>query len=158
MQSQDIAFRLARDEDLPSIIQMLADDPMASKREDASETGRSVYQAAFRSITSDSNNELVVAVADQRIVGVLQITYIPNLTFQGSWRAQIEGVRVASDLRSAGIGRLMMEWSIDRARDRGCIMVQLTTDKSRPAALRFYEKLGFVASHQGMKLNIGSVR
>lgn len=157
MQSQNVSFRLAEAQDLAAIVQLLADDPMGSKREDASEAARPAYQAAFQSISSDPNNDLIVAVSDQQVVGVLQITYIPNLTFQGSWRAQIEGVRVASDFRSAGVGRSMLAWSIDRARARGCVMVQLTTDKSRPEAIRFYERLGFAASHQGMKLKIGDL-
>jgi GNAT superfamily N-acetyltransferase len=87
---------------------------------------------------------------------VLQITFIPCLTYQGGWRALIEGVRIASDIRSEGIGRRMFKWAIQRSRERGCRLVQLTTDKARPDALRFYEKLGFVASHEGMKLPLSS--
>ena len=91
---------------------------------------------------------------DGRLVGVLQLTFIPYLTYMGGWRALIEGVRVSSDARSLGIGRQLIEWAIDRARERNCHLVQLTTDKSRPDALRFYEKLGFKASHEGMKLHL----
>jgi GNAT superfamily N-acetyltransferase len=88
------------------------------------------------------------------VVGVLQLTLLPYLTYQGSWRALIEGVRVASDRRSEGIGRRLIEWAIDRARDHGCRIVQLTSDKSRHEAIRFYEQLGFVASHEGLKLHL----
>ena len=86
------------------------------------------------------------------MVGVLQITFIPYLTYQGGWRALIEGVRIAAEMRSRGLGRTLFEWAIGRARARGCHMVQLTSDKSRPDAIRFYRSLGFVASHEGLKL------
>jgi len=89
------------------------------------------------------------------VVGVLQLTFIPYLTYQGGWRALIEGVRVARGARSQGLGKALLEWAIARARERGCVMVQLTTDKSRPDAKRFYDGLGFVASHEGMKLHFG---
>jgi GNAT superfamily N-acetyltransferase len=90
------------------------------------------------------------------VVGVLQLTFIPYLTYQGGWRALIEGVRIAPDLRSRGLGRILFEWAIERARVRGCHMVQLTSDKSRPDAIRFYQGLGFAASHEGMKLFLSS--
>ena len=105
---------------------------------------------------SDPNNELFLAMVESRIVGVLQLTFIPYLTYQGGWRALIEGVRIASEFRSKGIGREMFQWAIDRARNRGCHMLQLTTDKARPDALRFYESLGFTASHEGLKLHLGA--
>ena len=112
------------------------------------------YLAAFAAIDADPNNELVVATREGRVVAVLQLTFIPYLTYQGAWRALIEGVRVASSERSGGVGTALFEWAIARARERGCVMLQLTTDKARPDALRFYEKLGFVASHHGMKLKL----
>ena len=113
------------------------------------------YYDAFTAIDHDPNNELVVAVdSNDTVLGVLQLTFIPGLTYQGGWRALVEGVRVASDARSSGIGRQMFEWVIQRARTRGCHMLQLTSDKSRPDAIRFYESLGFVASHEGMKLRL----
>jgi len=94
----------------------------------------------------------VVAEIDGEPVGTLQLTFIPYLTYQGGWRALIEGVRVDAKIRSAGLGKAMVEHAIRRARERGCHLVQLTTDKARPEAKRFYETLGFVASHEGMKL------
>jgi GNAT superfamily N-acetyltransferase len=109
---------------------------------------------AFRAIDGDTNNELIVACRDGKAVGVLQLTFIPYLTYQGGWRALIEGVRVDSRTRSQGLGKALIEWAIARARERGCIMVQLTTDKTRADAKRFYEGLGFVASHEGMKLHL----
>ena len=115
---------------------MLADDALGAKRE------------------ADPNNELVVGELDGTAVAVLQLTFIPNISRRGSWRAQIEGVRVDSSLRSSGVGRSLIAWAIERARNRGCSLVQLTSDKSRSDAIRFYESLGFVASHEGMKLEL----
>lgn len=149
-----VSFRFARCQDLSAIVQMLADDALGSKREDCSSPMPDSYQKAFNAIDSDPNNELVVAISKDQIIGVLQITFIPYLTYQGGWRALVEGVRVSRFIRSSGIGRSMLEWAIDRAKKRGCVLIQLTTDKLRPDALQFYEKLGFVASHEGMKLKL----
>nr|WP_255783744.1 GNAT family N-acetyltransferase [Lysobacter chinensis] len=113
------------------------------------------YRVAFESIAGDPNNTLIVAVdgADE-IVGVLQLTVIPSLTYQGRSRALIEGVRIAASMRGRGLGREMFGWATGLARERGCRLLQLTTDKRRPDALRFYQSLGFVASHEGMKLEL----
>ena len=151
-----LSFRPATRDDVPLIVRMLADDLLGAKRERYETPLPESYMAAFDAIASDPNNELVVACLDSRVAGVLQMTFIPYLTYQGGWRALIEGVRIATDVRSEGIGRRMFEWAIQRSRERGCRLVQLTTDKSRPDALRFYEKLGFVASHEGMKLPLSS--
>jgi GNAT superfamily N-acetyltransferase len=131
---------------------MLADDVLGANREEYRLPLPAEYATAFEAIDRDPNNELIVAELDGRVVGVLQITWLPYLTHKGSWRALIEGVRVDASVRSEGIGRRLFTWAIERARERGCRMVQLTTDKARPDALRFYESLGFVASHEGMKL------
>lgn len=149
-----VSFRAATSQDLPAIVLMLADDDLGSTREDPSIPLSRSYSAAFEAIEADSNNELVVAFKDDQIVGVIQITFIPYLTYKGGWRALIEGVRVSKDARSAGIGRRMFDWAISRARERKCVLVQLTTDKLRPDSLRFYETLGFVASHEGLKLRL----
>lgn len=149
-----LSFRLATRQDVPQIVRMLADDPLGSRRERSEEPLPSTYYEAFRVIAADANNELVVAEAEDGIVAVLQLTFIPYLTYQGSWRALIEGVRVSSTSRGRGIGRSLLEWAIARARERGCHIVQLTTDKSRSQARRFYESLGFEASHEGMKLHL----
>jgi GNAT superfamily N-acetyltransferase len=150
----EIQFRFALIQDLPAIVQMLTDDPLGSKREQFTSPLPTSYQLAFAAIEADPNNELIVAVSQAEIIGVLQITFIPYLTYQGGWRALIEGVRVSRNFRASGIGHALFEWAINRAKQRGCVLVQLTTDKSRPEALRFYEKLGFVASHEGMKLKL----
>ncbi|MDQ3289448.1 MAG: GNAT family N-acetyltransferase [Pseudomonadota bacterium] len=148
----DLTFRAAERNDLPAIVGMLADDPLGARRESFSDPLAASYLAAFDAIDVDPNNELVVAVANGEVIGVLQVTFIPCLTYRGGWRALIEGVRVSSNARSSGTGGEMIRWAIERARQRGCLMVQLTTDKTRTDALRFYERLGFVASHHGMKL------
>jgi GNAT superfamily N-acetyltransferase len=147
-------FRRARADDVPDIVRLLADDPLGATRERYESPLPESYARAFRAIEQDANNELVVACRGERVVGVLQLTCIPSLTYQGGWRALIEGVRVDSGERSQGLGKILFEWAIARARERGCHMVQLTTNKARPDARRFYESLGFVASHEGLKLHL----
>ena len=146
-------FRRAVRGDLPEIVRLLADDPLGAKREEYVLPLPERYHAAFEVIDRDPNQELVVVEFRGKVVGVLQLTYIPYMTYRGSWRALIEGVRIDSSLRSAGIGRKLFTWAIERVRDKGCRMLQLTSDKTRPDAIRFYESLGFVASHEGMKLH-----
>jgi GNAT superfamily N-acetyltransferase len=152
MQKSSVEFRQAIEDDLVAIVALLADDILGAKRERFSHPLPSSYHAAFDAIKRDPNNELIVCTRANAIIGVLQLTYIPYITYQGSWRALIEGVRVASSERNSGIGAQLFEYAIARARKHGCFMVQLTTDKARPDALRFYEKLGFKASHEGMKM------
>jgi ribosomal protein S18 acetylase RimI-like enzyme len=148
-------FRRARREDLPALVRLLADDPLGATRETPADPLPPAYAEAFDAIDCDPNQALVVvALPDREVAGVLQITFIPSLTHRGGWRAQIEGVRIASDLRDAGLGRQMFDWAIERARERDCHLVQLTSDKARPDAIRFYESLGFVASHEGLKLSL----
>lgn len=145
-------MRRATAKDLPAIVELLANDPLGAKRENYTLPLPPAYAQAFAAIDRDPNQALCVACVDDAVVGVLQISFIPYLTYQGGWRALIEGVRIAPHMRSRGLGRAVFEWAIERARERGCHMVQLTTDKARPDAIRFYEALGFVASHEGMKL------
>jgi GNAT superfamily N-acetyltransferase len=132
---------------------MLADDALGALRERYTTPLPEAYYAAFEAIEADPNNELVVAERGGEVVGVLQLTFIPYLTYQGGWRALVEGVRVASSERGRGLGGLLLRWAVDRARARGCHLIQLTTDKRRPEALQFYERLGFKATHEGMKLH-----
>jgi GNAT superfamily N-acetyltransferase len=141
---------------VPALVRLLADDPLGAQREAATSPLPDSYYAAFDAIDRDPNNELIVAVtADGQLAGMLQLTFIPYLTYRGGWRALVEGVRVAAPLRSAGVGRRLLQRAIERARERGCHMIQLTSDKARPDAIRFYQSLGFVASHEGMKLRFG---
>lgn len=153
-----VILRNARRSDLPGIVKLLADDALGQTRERFETPLPESYLQAFDTIDASPNDTLLVAVGrarrSERIVGVLQLTVIPSLTYQGRPRAQIEGVRVATEQRNAGLGGRMFRWAIDRAKKSGCHMVQLTTDKRRPAAHRFYDKLGFVPSHEGMKLTL----
>jgi GNAT superfamily N-acetyltransferase len=150
----DLLLRLATRSDVADIVRMLADDPLGAKREAYATPLPGSYYSAFEAISRDPNNELLVAVLGGRLVGVLQLTFIPYLTYRGGWRALIEGVRVDGSVRSSGIGRKLIDWAIERARERHCHLVQLTSDKARPDAIRFYESLGFVASHEGLKLHL----
>jgi GNAT superfamily N-acetyltransferase len=151
-----LTIRRAVRSDVPAIVRMLADDALGAQREAYASPLPKSYYAAFEAISADPNNELVVACEGDRAIGVLQLTFIPYLTYRGSWRALIEGVRIDSSARSRGLGRKLFEWAIDRARQQGCHVVQLTSDKSRSDAIRFYESLGFVASHEGFKLHLTS--
>lgn len=148
-------FRTARQEDLVEMIEMLANDPLGSQREEFSNPLKSCYVDAFSQIEADPNNEVIVVTDDdERLLGFLQITYIPSLTLQGSWRAQLEGVRVIESKRSEGVGKALIEHAIHRAKSRGCHLLQLTSNSTRKDALRFYESLGFTPSHIGFKLSI----
>lgn len=149
-----VEIRQATRDDLPAIVALIADDALGSAREDLRTPLNDAYAAAFEAIARDANQLLVVADDGGTVVGCLQITFIPGLSRVGQWRGQIESVRVASGRRSAGIGRAMIEWAIAACRVRGCGFVQLTTDKSRARAHAFYERLGFTASHEGMKLKL----
>ncbi|SCG34832.1 GNAT family N-acetyltransferase [Micromonospora inositola] len=146
----DVIFRDAIRAELPAVIALLADDVLGKAR-DFTEVD-DAYEKAFAEIDADPRNHLVVADAGGELLGCMQITYIPGLGRHGAERSLIESVRVRSDLRGRGLGREMMAWAIDQARQRGCALVQLTTDKTRADAHRFYRNLGFVASHEGMKL------
>ncbi|KQV43644.1 MULTISPECIES: GNAT family N-acetyltransferase [unclassified Rhizobium] len=149
----DLHFRRAVAADLPAIVRMLADDPIGQGREAMDDALDTAYSAAFSAIDADPNQLLAVAEDDRGVIGTLQLSFIPGLSRKGAWRGQIEAVRVARDCRSEGLGRRMIEWAIAECRSRGCALVQLTTDKARPDAHRFYEQLGFVASHIGYKLS-----
>lgn len=146
-----IAFRRARVSDLPAIIALLADDPLGREREDVSLPPVPAYTAAFAAIDADPNQLLAVVTDDERVIGTLQITFIPGLSRQGALRGQIEGVRIAADHRGAGLGHRVFDWAIEACRSRGCSLVQLTTDRERSDAHRFYDQLGFTASHLGYK-------
>ena len=131
---------------------MLADDPLGAEREDARLPLDSRYVAAFEAIALDPHQLLAVAADEEEIVGTLQINFIPGLARKGSWRGQIEAVRIAASHRGMGLGEGLVRWAIEECRARGCAMVQLTSDKKRLQAHRFYERLGFAGSHIGYKL------
>ena len=148
----NLKFRLATKEDLTEIVSMLLDDVLGSKREKISDEIPQSYFDAFEKIAKDPNQELTIVELDGEKVATFQLSFIQYLTYQGGMRAQIEAVRTHSNHRGKGIGKLVFEHAINRAKEKGCHMLQLTTDKQRPDAIRFYESLGFVASHEGMKL------
>ena len=149
-----IVFRRAQVADLPVIIALLADDVLGQQREDASFPPHPRYVEAFQAILADPNQLQAVATLDDEVIGALQLTFIPGLARKGAWRGQIEAVRISAAHRGSGVGQQMFEWAIDQCRAKGCDLVQLTTDKERPDAHRFYEKLGFVGSHIGYKLKL----
>ncbi|KOV81134.1 GNAT family acetyltransferase [Nocardia sp. NRRL S-836] len=130
---------------------MLADDPLGAARE---KPGDPAYLTAFEVIDADPHQFLAVAVAGEEVVGTLQLTFTSGLSRLGMTRATVEAVRVRSDQRGGGLGERLLRWALNEARARGCGMVQLTTDASRTDAHRFYERLGFTASHVGMKLTL----
>lgn len=149
-----MTFREATKADVLSIVKMIAADPLGHLREDFQEPLPDQYYQAFVNIDKDKNQELIVLENEQgEIIGTLQLSFLQYLTYQGGVRAQIEAVRIREDQRGKGIGQRLFSWAIDRAKERKAHLLQLTTDKKRTEALRFYEKLGFKASHEGMKLH-----
>ncbi|MEU8704073.1 MULTISPECIES: GNAT family N-acetyltransferase [unclassified Streptomyces] len=148
----DLDIRPAALADISAIVAMLADDPLGAQRESPDDLAP--YHAAFRRLSDDPNQHLTVAVRQGRIVGTLQLTIIPGLSRRGATRSLIEGVRVHADERGSGLGTQLIQWAVDESRRQGCQLVQLTSDASRTDAHRFYERLGFTASHVGFKLTL----
>ncbi|AIR99337.1 GNAT family N-acetyltransferase [Streptomyces glaucescens] len=148
----DLEIRPAVAEDVPAIVAMLADDPLGAQRESPDDL--SPYLAALQRLAEDPHQHLVVAVRDGRVVGTLQLTIIPGLSRRATVRSIIEGVRVHAEERGSGLGTQLIEWAIETSRSEGCRLVQLTSDTSRVDAHRFYERLGFTASHVGFKLQL----
>nr|WP_319554162.1 GNAT family N-acetyltransferase [uncultured Vibrio sp.] len=150
-----VRFRNARQEDLTCLVHLLADDPLGCDREDTTQPLDERYKQAFQTILSNAQNQMIVAELDDEIVGMCQLTFIPYLTHKGGWRCLIEGVRVKTTVRGQGVGTALINYALDLAKASKCIMVQLTSDKSRPDAIAFYQRLGFSDSHEGFKLLIG---
>lgn len=147
-------MRLATSKDVSAIRALLGDDQLGQSREDMTESGLEKYLKAFDAIKKSTGNELWVAEDNGEIVGTWQVTYIPYLSRGGNTRCLIEAVRTASNKRGEGIGRKMMEFALEQARQEGCQMAQLTTDKTRHDAHRFYQRLGFISTHEGMKIQL----
>ncbi|MFF7967229.1 GNAT family N-acetyltransferase [Streptomyces sp. NPDC007903] len=148
----DLDIRPATSDDIPAIVAMLADDPLGAQRESPGDL--TPYLAAFERLDTDPNQHLVVAVRDGRVIGTLQLTIIPGLSRKGATRSLIEAVRIHADERGSGLGGELIQWAVDTSRRLGCHLVQLTSDKTRTDAHRFYERLGFTASHEGFKLSL----
>jgi ribosomal protein S18 acetylase RimI-like enzyme len=150
-----LIIRKAQQKDLSAIVELIANDELGRLRENFKTPLPEQYLNAFDKINSDQNQELMVMLNDSGdIIGTLQLSFIQYLTYQGGIRAQIEAVRVHENYRNKGIGKKLIQWAIDRAKQKEAHVVQLTTDKKRDAAVQFYEKLGFIASHEGMKLHL----
>lgn len=152
----NLIFRKATKNDLPDIVHMLLDDTLGAMRENHDATLPESYVNAFEKIQADPNQELTVVELDGELVATFQLSFIQYLTYQGGLRAQMEAVRTKSTYRGKGIGRSVFNYAIRRATEKGCHLIQLTTDKRRPDAIRFYESLGFVATHEGMKLTLAN--
>ncbi|MEU9713766.1 GNAT family N-acetyltransferase [Streptomyces sp. NPDC047976] len=148
----ELTIRPATEADLPDIVAMLADDPLGATRESPDDLAP--YAAALKRLTDDPHQQVVVAVRAERVVGTLQLTIVPGLSRKGATRSIIEGVRIHADERGSGLGTRFIEWAVERSRQEGCVLVQLTSDVSRTDAHRFYERLGFTASHVGFKLQL----
>ncbi|MEH6537227.1 MAG: GNAT family N-acetyltransferase [Psychroserpens sp.] len=147
-------FRKATKKDVQAIVEMIADDALGKTRENFQTPLPKAYYNAFENINNDNNQELIIVENENaEIIGTLQLSFIQYLTYKGGIRAQIEAVRIKRDKRGTGLGTKMFEWAIKRAKERSAHVLQLTTDKKRPEAIVFYEKLGFVASHEGMKMH-----
>ncbi|MFI6437124.1 GNAT family N-acetyltransferase [Streptomyces sp. NPDC050759] len=146
----DLEIRPAALDDLSAIVGMLADDPLGAHRESPDDLAP--YVGALERLSSDPNQHLVVATREGRVVGTLQLTVVPGLSRRGATRSIIEGVRIRADERGSGLGTRLIEWAIEESRRQNCQLVQLTSDSTRTDAHRFYERLGFTASHVGFKL------
>ena len=148
-------FRKATINDVSKIVEMIADDELGKTREEFRSPLPNEYYEAFKNIDADKNQELIVLENEHsEIVGTLQLSFIHYLTYRGGIRAQIEAVRIRKDQRGVGLGKKMFEWAIRRSQERKAHMLQLTSDKKRPEAIRFYENLGFISTHEGMKMDL----
>ena len=150
----DQTYREATEADLPFLDALIAADEVAATRDALLPDNDAQQLEAMRAISGDPNNELWIVELDSAPVATFQLSYLPGVSRKGAWRGQIESVRVAPELRGKGVGEAMMRWAIARCRERGCGLVQLTSDVRRPAAHRFYERLGFAATHAGFKLRL----
>ncbi|MFI9799724.1 GNAT family N-acetyltransferase [Streptomyces sp. NPDC052302] len=148
----DLEIRPAVADDVPAIVGMLADDPLGAQRESPDDL--TPYLAALERLQGDPHQHVVVAVREGRVVGTLQLTIVPGLSRRGATRSIIEGVRIHADERGSGLGTQLIEWAVDESQRQDCRLVQLTSDKTRTDAHRFYERLGFTASHTGFKLQL----
>ncbi|TQS71236.1 GNAT family N-acetyltransferase [Ornithinibacillus gellani] len=151
----DILVRTATAAELTQMVALLAEDVLGKTRERYENPLPDSYKRAFQAIDADPNNELLIACQGEEVVGVLQITFTPFLTHQGGWRASIEGVRAKASMRGKGVGSILIKAAVERAKARGCHLVQLTMDKQRAdTALPFYRTFGFQATHEGLKLKL----
>lgn len=154
MTNDSLTYRAATEKDLPAVIAMLIDDKLGQSRDAVTDPLEPVYLNAFAALEADPNQHLIVVEDEGEIVGTMQLSFLVGLSRRGAWRGLIEAVRVNGTRRGQGIGHKMMLWAIEECRRRNCQAVQLTTDKSRSDAHRFYDDLGFIASHKGYKMTL----
>jgi GNAT superfamily N-acetyltransferase len=147
-----LSFRAATAADLPFIVRLVVEDSVVPLIDDPDGAASPDYEAALAAIDADPNQEMLIAMFGGEPIGCFQLTYIPGLMRRGMWRGLIENVHVAPTHRNSGFGSEMMAWAVERCRERGCGMVQLTSNKKRVDAHRFYRRLGFQQSHEGFKL------
>lgn len=150
-----MTFRQATKEDLPAIIEMIANDTLGQLREKYEDPLPKEYYNAFERIDRDRNQELMVIENSEReVVGSFQLSFLQYLTYVGGIRCLVENVHVREDKTGQGIGKQMFQWIIERAKEKGAHLIQLTSNKLRPNAIRFYEGIGFKATHEGFKLHL----
>ena len=150
--SENVVIRRATSQDVEAIVRLLMDDDLGSQRDSVDDLA--AYMSAFATIEADLNHLLVVMERDGIIIGTQHLTFLPGLSYKGAMRLQIEAVRIASSERGSGLGTALIEWAVERARERDCLIVQLTSNASRIDAHRFYRRLGFEQSHTGFKLKL----
>ncbi|WP_338240545.1 GNAT family N-acetyltransferase [Aurantiacibacter hainanensis] len=149
-----LTYREATEADLTFLDALIGQDEVAARRDGIPPDNDAQQREAIRAIAADPNHELWIVESEGAPVASFHLSYLPGVSRQGAWRGQIESVRVAKDVRGQGTGEAMMRWAIERCRDRGCGVVQLTSDRQREAAHRFYERLGFRPTHTGFKLKL----
>lgn len=150
-----LEIRRAERTDVPEIVRIIADNEIGRMREDYQESIPESYYKAFDRISDDNNQILIVACYQGEVVGTVQVSFIQNMSVRGAYRALLESMHVDSNFRGKNIGSFMMEWAIETAREKGCNIVQLTSNKKRQKAHNFYRKFGFVATHEGFKMPLG---
>lgn len=147
-----LSFRPASAEDVDFIVSLIVTDFVGPLPATMKPVGDDSYRRAYEAVAADPNQELVIATLDGERIGCLQLTFIPGLGLTGAWRGLVENVHIVPEQRSQGFGSRMMDYAIARCRERGCYVVQLTSNKARVDAHRFYRRLGFAQSHEGFKL------
>ncbi|MBX9620899.1 MAG: GNAT family N-acetyltransferase [Alphaproteobacteria bacterium] len=149
---REFTLKSAEEKDLPAIIRLLIEDDLGATREHLSDPVLPSYREAFQTIRKDKNQALLIVEYQNQVIGSCHLTFMPSLSFKGSWRLNIENIHVDKRFQGQGVGTWMLQKAIALGRERGCKIVQLTTNKKRFHAKAFYEKLGFEATHEGMKL------
>jgi len=149
---KNLSLRSAEENDLPQIVALFMEDELGAMRESLSDPLLPSYHKVFQAITADKNQALLVVDYNRELIGICHLTFMPSLSFKGSWRLNLENIHIAKSFQNQGIGTWMLQKAIALGKEKGCRFIQLTTNKKRFRAKAFYEKLGFIATHEGMKL------